>query len=140
MKSTLMKTTLGMLMLGSLGLAATGAQADWGRDGHGYRQDEHAYRQSLAYNRQIDARQARQMERIRAGRHDGSLTRHEFRYLMQEQRHIRAMERRFRADGVIDAREFRRLDHALDRASRDIRAEHHDRQARYGNNTGPRFN
>ena len=140
MKNSLMKTALGMLMLGSLGLAATGAQADWGRDGHAYRQDEHAYRQNLAFNRQIDARQARQMERIRAGRHDGSLTRHEFRNLMHEQHEIHAMARHFRADGVIDAREFRRLDHALDRASHDIRVERHDSQARYANNTGPRFN
>lgn len=140
MKNSLIKTALGMLMLGSLGLAATGAQADWDRDGRGYRQGEHAYRQSQAYSRQIDVRQARQMERIRAGRHDGSLTRHEFRNLMHEQRGIRAMERHFRADGVIDAREFRRLDHALDRASHDIRAERHDRQARYAYHTGPGFN
>jgi len=140
MKNSLMKTTLGMLMLGSLGLAATGAQADGDRNGHGYRQNEHAYWQSLAFNRQIDARQARQMERIRAGLRDGSLTRHEFRNLIHEQHEICVMERHFRADGIIDAHEFRRLDHALDQASRDIGAERHDRQARYAYYTGRRFN
>lgn len=41
------------------------------------------------------------------------------------------MEQRFRADGVIDAREYQRLDHALDMACRNIKAEKHDYQARY---------
>jgi len=92
MKNALMKTTLGMLMLGSLGLMATSAQADWDRNSHGYHPGEHAYRQSQAYGRQIDARQAHQMDRIRAGRHDGSLTPTEFRNLMHEQRKIRALD------------------------------------------------
>jgi uncharacterized membrane protein YebE (DUF533 family) len=59
---------------------------------------------------------------------------------MREQHDIRAMERRFRADGVIDAREFKRLDHALDVASRNIRAEKHDRQARNAYRPYSRFN
>jgi len=72
------------------------------------------------------------MERIQAGLRNGALTRNEYRTLMQEQAAIRDMERRFRADGRIDAREYQRLDHALDVASRNIRHERHDRQARYG--------
>ena len=129
MKITLMKTTLALLTLSTL-LAATGAQADWNREGYTYRPGEHAYRQSQMYGEQINARQQRQMDRIRAGLHDGSLTRREFRDLMHEQRTIQAMEHHFRADGIIDAREFRHLDRALDTASYAIRTERHDRQAR----------
>jgi hypothetical protein len=142
MKSNLMKKNLGVLALGILGLMATAAQAGWdgaqtGWDRGGYR---HAYEQSQRFSQQINARQDRQMERIQAGKRDGSLRRAEFRELMHEQREIRAMERYFSEDGVIDAREFKRLDHALDIASRNIRAEKHDRQARNAYGRDSRFN
>ena len=148
MKSNLMKKTLGILALSTLGLMATAAQANWERGdqgyGHGYGYDyghaqKIAYQQSQAFSQHINVRQDRQKQRIRAGMHQGKLTRAEFRELMQEQHQIRAMERRFRADGLIDAREFKRLDRALDIADHNIRAEKHDRQARqaYGH---PRFN
>jgi len=136
MKTTLITTRLGMLMLGGLSLVATAAQADWDRYGHP--QVRHACQQSQAYSQQINARQMRQMDRIEAGKHNGSLTRHEVRDLMREQHEIQAMEHHFRADGIIDAREFQRLDHAFDQADRNIRAERHDRQARYAYNTRPR--
>jgi len=135
MKSTLMKSTLGML---ALGLAAAGAQASWERDGYGHPQ---AYpQQSRAYSQQIDVRQDRQAARIQAARQAGQLTRFEFRELMQEQHKIRAMEQHFRADGRIDAREFQRLDRALDSANRNIRTEAHDRQARSAYDRHSRFN
>lgn len=139
MKNTLKKTALATLMLGSLGLAMSGAHADWGRGGNdgGPRPGDALRLQSEAFEQQIDARQTWQRNRIRAGRADGSLTRREFRDLMEEQREIHAMERRFRADGIIDVREFRHLDHALDRASRSIRMERHDRQARVAGNDAP---
>jgi hypothetical protein len=124
MKNTLMKATLGIL---ALGLMTTGAQAGWERDGHGRKQ---ASLQSKAYSEQINARQDRQMERIQAGLRSGQITRAEFRELMHDQHTIRSMERHFHADGGIDAREFRHLEHALDRSSRNIRMERHDRQAR----------
>jgi len=124
MKSTLMKTTFGMLVLG---LMATGAQANWERDGYGHHE---AYlQQTRAYSQQIDARQDRQARRIESAMRAGYLTRFEFRELMQEQHQIRAMEHHFRSDGRIDAREFQRLDRALDSASRTIRTEKHDRQS-----------
>jgi len=129
MKNTLKKKMLGMLVLGALGLVATGAQADWGRDGNGNHHDWHAYRQSQAFSQQVNTRQNRQMERIQSGMHEGRLTHAEYRELMHEQREIRQMERHFRADGIIGAREFQRLDRALDVASRNIMAEKHDRQA-----------
>jgi hypothetical protein len=126
MKHILMKSGLGML---ALGLAATGAQASWDRGDHGH---QHVYlqQQSRAYSQQIDARQDRQAARIRDAVRVGDLTRFEFRTLMDEQHEIRAMERHFRADGIIYPREFQRIDHALDSASRNIRMEANDRQAR----------
>ena len=150
MKTNLMKKALATLAFASLGLMATGAQADGSREGNGYgaqssynnhdRNSGHVFQQSRIFSQQINARQVRQMERIKDGMHSGALTRGEFRELMQEQHEIRAMEQRFQADGIIDVREFQRLDHALDLASRNILDEKHDRQARnvYGHN--PRFN
>jgi len=132
MNSTLMKKSLAILALGSLGLMASGAQADWNRDGHGHR--DRAIQQSNMFIQQINARQQQQMERIQAGRHTGSLTRSEFHNLMHEQREIYAMEQHFRADGFVDPREFQHLDRALDIASQNIRAEKHDRQARVAYN------
>ena len=135
MKSNLMKKTFGILALGALGLMATAAHADWDgaqanrdRDGYGQGHGRHAYQQSQMFSQQINARQDLQMERIQAGKREGDLRRAEFRELMREQREISAMERYFSADGMIDAREFRRLDHALDIASRNIKAERRDDQ------------
>ena len=93
-----------------------------------------AYQQSQQFSQRVNARQSRQMNRIQAGKRSGSLTRYEYRELMHEQRHIRTMEQNFLADGIIDRREFQRLDRALDRASNSL-SEKHDQQARnyYGN-------
>jgi hypothetical protein len=137
MKSTLMKKTFGVLALSILGLTATGAQAAWDRGGQDHKQ---AYPQTRAYSQQINARQDQQMQRIQAGARAGQLTRAEFRELMQEQHNIRAMEQHFRADGRIDAREFRRLEGALDSAHRNIRAEKQDRRAHRAYDQKSRFN
>ena len=138
MKSNLMKQTLATLVLGSLGLMASGAQADWNRGDHD--QGSRATQQSNMFSHRVNARQQNQLERIQDGRRAGSLTRFEYNDLMHEQREIRAMEQRFRADGFIDAREFQRLDHALDVSSQFIQAENHDRQARYAYQPIPWFN
>lgn len=156
-----MKQTLVALALASLGMIATGAQANDTRGSNAYGngdsavvpfehatqrnrsnarepafQHDHnnrggyAYQQSQRFSQQIDARQHRQMNRIQTGMRSGSLTRFEFRELMHAQRRIRAMEQHFLADGIIDPREFKRLDRALDMASRSIRSDKHDQQAR----------
>lgn len=135
MKSTLIKHTLG---LAALGLVATSAQAGW--DHHDRTYERHAAQQSRMHSQEINIRQDRQRERIEAGRRHGALTRAEYRRLMQEQHEIRAMERRFRADGLIDGREFRRLERALDIASRNIRVQKHDHQARNTHGTARWFN
>jgi len=134
MKSNLMKKTFGILALSIMGLAATGAQAAWDRGGQGHKQ---AYQQTKAYSQQINARQDQQMQRIQAAKRKGNLSHREFRALMQEQHGIRAMEQRFRADGVIDAREFKRIDRALDSAHRNIQATNH---ARHSSGRKSRFN
>lgn len=121
----------------ALGLMASGAQADWDRGGRAY---QPAFQQSQAHGQQIDARQDRQAARIRAALRAGRLSRFEFRELMHEQRRIRVMERHFRADGVINEREFQHIERALDMASRTIRAETHDRQARSAYGRPSRFN
>jgi hypothetical protein len=132
MKSNLMKKTLGALALASLGLMAASAQAGWDHPGYG----NPGFQQSEAFSQQVNTRQDRQMERIQHGMRTGELTRAEFHELMDQQYQIRVMERHFRADGVLDAHEFQRIDRALDLASRNIQVEKHDRQARqaYGHN------
>lgn len=106
---------------------------------HGNRWD-HAYQQSQKFSQQVNARQDRQMDRIHAGKRSGSLTRYGFRELMQEQRHIRSMEQNFLEDGILDSREFQRLDLAQDRASSNIRSEKYDQQARNHHGYNSRWN
>jgi hypothetical protein len=76
----------------------------------------------------IDARQARQQDRIQAGVADGSLTRAEAHHLQQQQRHIRHAERHAKADGVVTAQERQRLAAMQDHASRSIHRQKHDAQ------------
>lgn len=67
-----------------------------------------------------DARQAIQKERIKDGVQSGELTALETRRLVKEQRRIRRLERRSKADGNVSATEKLRLEKAQDRASRKI--------------------
>lgn len=136
MKSNLTKKTLGALALASLGLMAASAQAGWDHPGYG----NPGFEQNEAYSQQINTRQDRQMERIQHGMRTGELTRAEFHDLMDQQYQIRVMERHFLADGVLDAREFQRIVRALDLASRNIKMEKRDRQARQTYDPNPRFN
>jgi hypothetical protein len=136
MKSNLTKKTLVALALASLGLMAANAQAGWDHPGHG----SLGFQKNETFSQQINTRQDRQMERIQHGMRTGELTRAELHDLMDQQYQIRVMERHFRADGVLDAREFQRIDRALDLASRNIKMEKHDRQARQTYDPNPRFN
>lgn len=113
-------------------------ESEFRHDHHNRR--DHAYQQSQKFSHQVNARQNRQMNRIQAGQRSGSLTRYEFRELMHGQRHIRSMEQNFLADGIIDRREFHRLDRALDRADSSIRSEKHDQQARNYHGYNSRWN
>lgn len=140
MQANVIKTALGLLAAAGLTLAAANAQADWpDRSDPPHPRTLHD-RFSLMHAEQINARQDRQMARIQTGWRTGDLTRGEFRMLMRQQHEIRAMERHFLADGVLDGREFRRLDAALDEAGRSIRWERHDRLARDYREYHPRYN
>ncbi|MEW6119044.1 MAG: hypothetical protein AB1593_03015 [Pseudomonadota bacterium] len=139
MNSTPFKKSLSILTLGIMGLAAGSAQAGWGDD-HGYHHGPNP-QMSRMFGEKINQRQEQQMERIQAGFRNGKLTQREYRELVQEQRHIREMERHFRADdGRIDLREYQKLDRALDIASRNIMEEKQDRQARGGYAYHPWYN
>jgi hypothetical protein len=79
---------------------------------------------------QIDARQARQAERIERGLARGDLTRREARTLQRGQREIARMEARAKADGHVSRDELRHLTAMLDQADAQIRQLRHDRDAR----------
>jgi hypothetical protein len=79
----------------------------------------------------VDKRQEIQKERITNGVQNGELTRQETRMIAREQRHIRRVERRAEADGIVTGRERARLDRKQDRASRHIARTKHNPRSRY---------
>ena len=79
----------------------------------------------------IDARQARQEERIQAGVARGELTRREARTLEHAQRDIARAEARAKADGRVSPSEMRQLVAMLDRADAQIRALRHEPERRF---------
>lgn len=81
--------------------------------------------------RDIDARQARQEQRIERGLARGEFTRQEARTLKQEQRQIARAETRAKADGFVSRDEARHLTAMLDRADAQIRQLSHNRDARH---------
>lgn len=148
MKNSVTNTTLGLIALATMSFAASNVQAShdtpqrfnapygqtWNERGdYGPRHGQRANQQRLG---EINARQARQQDRIQQGMQNGTLTRREFRSLMSEQQYIRSMERNFIADGFLSPFEFQKLDHALSAAARNIRMEKRDHDSRtsyYGN-------
>ncbi|HEX5000477.1 MAG TPA: hypothetical protein VFY29_19800 [Terriglobia bacterium] len=78
----------------------------------------------------IDTREQNQRERIRQGVRSGELTKSETRRLVKEEARIRRTETRARKDGEITLQERLKLDRQLDKASRDIFKEKHDKQDR----------
>lgn len=79
----------------------------------------------------IDGAQQRQREQIREGMRSGSLTSQEARRLGGEQRQIAALERSYRADGVLGRDERRDLNGELRDASRHIYNQSHDADVNY---------
>lgn len=78
----------------------------------------------------VDRRQAQQRVRIVQGVRSGELTRGELRHLRAGQAHVRRMERRAKADGVVTPGERVRLARAQARQSRHIaRFKHNGRVA-----------
>ncbi len=76
----------------------------------------------------VDRREMRQHTRIQQGVCSGELTRGEAARLRAGQMHVRRMERRAKADGVVTPGERFRLGHAQNRQSRHImRLKHNGR-------------
>ncbi len=82
----------------------------------------------------FDQRQERQQDRIDRGVATGALTPREAGKLEREQWRIQAAENRMRADGRFDPRERARLDRMLDKSSRNIYRQSHDRQTAFSRN------
>ena len=84
---------------------------------------------SAQARRGINAREHRQQQRIAQGVRSGELTNRETLRLEREQLRIERQEDRFRASGDgLSPRERARLEHELNRSSRDIYRQKHDRQ------------
>lgn len=76
----------------------------------------------------VDQRQQRQERRIQQGIQSGQLTSQEAARLQAEQTRIRNEEAAMKADGKLDPAERRELQRDLNRSSRHIAKEKHDRQ------------
>ena len=78
----------------------------------------------------IDAREHNQRARIHNGVASGELTRPEARRLAAGQVHLRRVEARAKADGVVTTRERAHLRHEANQQSRRIHRQKHDAQNR----------
>lgn len=76
----------------------------------------------------IDARQAKQQQRINQGVATGQLTPAEAARLQHGQAHVQQIENRATADGVVTGQERARIEQAQDAQSRRIAKQKHDRQ------------
>lgn len=126
----------------TLGLAAVMAMSAGAFGNDEYRPDFNdapafsnhpVFRESLHLMDRVNDRQDRQMDRILNGFYEGRINPAEFRRLMNGQREINRMERAFLSDGLLTRFEYRRLNGALDTASRDISREARDGHHSYGN-------
>lgn len=114
-----------MMITFTSALLALGSAAHAAPNDHG----KHA-KKAYGKHMSINQRQQNQSARIRAGKRDGSLTRHEVKQLRKQQRRIKRLERHFRSDGRFTKVERRQIQKRLDRASRNIRAQRHDSERR----------
>lgn len=78
----------------------------------------------------VDKREARQQNRIAQGVASGQLTPKETVHLEAQQGRIEASEARAKSDGVVTAKERKLLAKRQNNASRAIRRNKHDAQAR----------
>ena len=78
----------------------------------------------------VDQRETNQEQRIQQGVQSGRLTPQEARKLERREAKIRVLESRYKADGKLTHRENCKLQHKLDRASRDIAKAEHNRSHR----------
>ena len=86
---------------------------------------------ALAGTPGLNARQHNERARIAQGVRSGELTRPETARLLRGQAHLRHMEKRAKADGVVTTAERARLQKAASVQSRRIHAQKHDEQRRH---------
>ncbi len=115
---------LSLVAFGNLGVAVLmlgfGSASAAPRNSH----DEVAQPASSSYTLaqyRVEERAERQQGRIAQGVRSGQLTPRETRRLVQQQRHVRRLEGRARADGVVTAAERRKIRMEQNRANRTIR-------------------
>jgi hypothetical protein len=83
------------------------------------------------HRRGINARQARQQQRLYNGAQNGSLTGREYRHLEGREAKLQAYETKQRLDGGgLSRRERAQIEHREDRLSRNIYHQKHDGQTR----------
>ena len=160
MKNSTINTTLGLIALATMSFAASNAQANhdsperfdtrygqtygqtWGgqnwngQGNYGPRRMQRANQQRLG---EIDARQARQQERIQQGWQNGDLTHSEYHALLAEQQNFRTVKRDFMSDGFLTQSEFQQLENGLDAADRNIQMEKHDHETRFSDYGNSRY-
>lgn len=85
---------------------------------------------AVAAEDRVDQRQQNQRARIAEGVASGELTAPEAHRMAHGQRHVKRMERRAEADGVVTEQESARLEQAQDVQSARIKRQKHDRQER----------
>lgn len=108
-----------------LGVAATADARDRGarpgakKQAHG-QQRTHQRANQRQFQHSVDRRQAAQRARIRQGARSGRLSPGQVSRLRGKQKHIRLMERHFRADGRYNRQERHILNHALHGSSKRI--------------------
>ncbi|MCA0177512.1 MAG: hypothetical protein LCH73_14705 [Proteobacteria bacterium] len=77
-------------------------------------------------------RQAQQQQRIDNGMQSGQINTQEAQRLQTEQQAIQKAQQKANADGVVTAKEQKRLNRMQDGASKDIHQQRHDQQAMPG--------
>ena len=76
----------------------------------------------------VDAREAKQEERIEQGTKSGELTQKETAKLEAGQAKVEAKETKAKADGVVTKKERTKLAHAQNKQSKKIHHQKHDNQ------------
>ena len=85
---------------------------------------------SASFAASINERQQKQRDRIANGIQSGELTRVEAKKLTKQQHKIAAKEARFKSDGVLTRKERSKLQHNLNKASKNIYRKKHNKASR----------
>lgn len=124
MKTT-QRTLATLLGIGLTVLLGNNALADE-HQGRAHKQMRHDHKAQ----KNVNAREHRQKERVEQGVRSGQLTKDEAKKLRAQQREIRQEEKQYRADGKFTKEERKDVQRDLNQASKDIYKEKHDAETR----------